>query len=108
MSDDGADARRVAPPEPLAELLSMWRQMIAKALAKGPIEYDEIGHASRWTAVEMCADELERAIRAALDTQPPQAPQKEFGACNYCGWISKTAICAYCGRERESGIRIHP
>jgi hypothetical protein len=61
MSDDGADARRVAPPEPLAELLSMWRQMIAKALAKGPIEYDEIGHASRWTAVEMCADELERA-----------------------------------------------
>lgn len=43
----------------LIALLAQWRGMVANAFAEGPIHGDEAGHIARWTAVEMCADELE-------------------------------------------------
>ena len=53
------------PPVDLDALLTGWRAMVAGARADGPIAGDEIGHEARWTAVELCADELGRALSRA-------------------------------------------
>jgi len=47
-----------AREEQRARLVADWREMVKNANAEGPSPHDEIGHAARWTAVEMCADEL--------------------------------------------------
>lgn len=44
------------------ELVTQWRSMVALANAETPIPGDETGHIARWTAVEMCADELKRVL----------------------------------------------
>lgn len=54
--------REAGGPSRLRALLKQWRAMVANAFAEGPIPGDETGHMSRWTAVEMCADELEALV----------------------------------------------
>jgi len=56
--------------EALWRLVDAWRQMAEDSFADGPIPGDEIGHASRWTAVEVLADQL-----AALLPPRPQGAQ---------------------------------
>lgn len=45
-------------PAPLRALVEQWDAMVRNANEEGPIPGDEIGYASRWTAVEMCRGEL--------------------------------------------------
>lgn len=42
---------------PVEALIEQWREMAKMAFAAGAIDGDD-GHAARWHAVEMCADEL--------------------------------------------------
>ncbi len=49
----------------LRALLAQWEGMCAHAWEEGPIPGDEIGHASRWEAVEIC----KRELAAVLDTE---------------------------------------
>lgn len=53
-------------------LIANWRAMYAGAFAEGPVPGDEAGHVGRWTAVELCADDLERALFTAVG-QPESA-----------------------------------
>ena len=45
----------------ITTLVKQWRAMAKAEFAEGPIPGDE-GHTSRWTAVEMCADDLEAVV----------------------------------------------
>lgn len=67
---DSAEAHLEAQAVALRELVAQWREMVKLAWAEGPIPHDEAGHAGRWTAVEMCADELD-----ALIARPTQEPR---------------------------------
>jgi len=67
-----ADAELLTLRQRVQALVRQWRQMTANANADGPIAGDEIGHPSRWTAVEMCADELDRMLAT-----PPSGATEE-------------------------------
>ncbi len=69
--DAAADALLVAQAEigrlraaleQVVQVVTGWKSMVAASFRDGPIEHDEVGHASRWTAVEMCAQELDALL----------------------------------------------
>lgn len=68
-----------AQQEEFRALAATWREMVAAAEAEGPIEFDELGHASRWAAIEICAEEVERLLLPAAGgipaPQPTEIPQ---------------------------------
>jgi prepilin-type processing-associated H-X9-DG protein len=77
---------RIDPPatlEALRELVEQWRGMLKIARSRRPVSGDEIGHESRWSAVEMCADELDAALGRIV--RAPAASNGIHGDCWYCG-----------------------
>jgi hypothetical protein len=72
---EAAEARERALRQAVERLEKQWRTMAAAAFAEGPIQFDEAGHAGRWTSVEMCADEL----RALLTAPRPDVVVRAHG-----------------------------
>ncbi len=59
---DMLESAAPAPPA-IRALIEQWRAMVKAAHADGPISAsDADAHAGRWTAIEICADELEQAL----------------------------------------------
>jgi hypothetical protein len=56
----------------LQALIGQWRAMAKAAFEEGPIPHDEAGHVARWTAVELCADELQALIAESPRLQPQE------------------------------------
>lgn len=66
-----------SPEARLLQIIAQWRAMVQAAFEEGPIAGDEIGHMARWTAVEMCADDLAALLRGRRDAQRDDQGEKE-------------------------------
>ncbi len=98
-----------SPVDAVVALLAQWREMHKQAEAEGPIVGDEIGHPSRWTAVEMCADELEAALARVQIARPPQAPVRIGQSAEEAFATSledERRALAHEGEDREEDTRV--
>lgn len=68
---DAAEAALTALRSQVTQLCEQWDEMVTTAMLDSVIPGDEVGHAARWTAVEMCAREL-RQLLPPTDADPQE------------------------------------
>ena len=91
----------------LLALVEQWRSMAANAFREGPIPNDEVGHCSRWTAVEMCADEL-AALLPSVEIRPDEEDRDIREALLPPVSHPLVARCSRCDTPKRDPEQDHP